>query len=198
MTEQLFQNFAPEDPLGIIAEQNKGRNLDQATLDWFRSRDVSPLHLVKTWVGYYDLVLFDDVVFLPRNTFEFDRYKKDYPAEPALTFVCWDALGDARDICAWLPKTGKIATWRGCAALCGEDNLYAPRLEGVLQVHADVLSWFRANRSGVVVLDRQRAAPMLRDTGTLLASSPDHGRKLQDMLRVPPPRILVPKPTVAA
>ena len=126
------------------------------------------------------------------------RYKSDYPAESALTFVCWDAFGDPQDICAWQPATGKIATWFGRAALLGEDNLNAPQLEGGLQVHPDALDWFRAKRSGVVILDRQRAAPMLRDAGTLIASSPEHGRKLQELLRVPPPRILVPKPTVAA
>ena len=54
-------------------------------------------------------------MLLPRGGFEFSRYKSDFPAEPALTFVCWDALGDAQDICAWQPATGKIAT--GSAAL---------------------------------------------------------------------------------
>ena len=38
MTEQLYQNFEPDDPLGIIAEQNKGRFLDMATLHWFSGR----------------------------------------------------------------------------------------------------------------------------------------------------------------
>ena len=197
MTNQIYQNFAPEDPVGIIAEQDQGRFLDKNTADWFRTRDVSPLHLFKTWIGYSDFVRLDDVVFLPRG-FEFGRYKKDYPGKLALTVVCWDRFGDAQDICAWQPKTGKIATWCGRAAMCGEDNLYAPRLEGGLQVHVDLLSWFRAKRSGVVILHRHRAAPLLRDAGTLLAASPEHGRKLQDILRVPQPRILVPKPPVTA
>jgi hypothetical protein len=198
MTEQVYQNFEPDDPLGIHAEHKRGRFLDKATVDWFRDRGVSPLNLFQTWVGYSDYVHSDDVVFLPRGAFEFGRYRKDHPAESALTFVCWDAFGDAQDICAWQTATGRIVTWFGRAALLGEDNLNAPRLEGGLQVHPDVLSWFRAKRSGVVILDRQRAAPMLRDAGTLLASSPEHGRKLQELLRVPPPRILVPKPRVAA
>ena len=198
MTEQLYQNFEPDDPLGIIAEQNKGRFLDMATLHWFSGRGISPLNLFQTWVGWSDYVRLDDVVFLPRGGFEFSRYKLDYPAEPALTFVCWDTLGDAHDICAWQPATSKIATWFGRAALLGEDNLDAPQVDGGLQVHPSALDWFRAKRYGVVILNRQRAAPMLRHAGTLLASSPEHGRKLQELLRVPPPRILVPKPTVVA
>jgi hypothetical protein len=198
MTRQVYQNYQPADPLGIIAEQNKDRFLDKPTLDWFRDRGVSPINLFQTWVGYSDYVRIADVVLLPRGTFEFGRYKIDYPIESALTFVCWDHQGDAHDICAWLPTTGAVATWLGHAALLGEDNLFAPQLDGGLQVHPDVLSWFRAKRYGVVIHDRQRAAPILRDAGTLLASSPEHGRKLQELLRVRPPRILVPKPTVAA
>ena len=115
MTEQLYQNFEPDDPLGIIAEQNKGRFLDIATLHYFSSRGISPLNLFQTWVGWSDYVRLDDVVFLPRGGFEFSRYKSDYPAEPALTFVCWDTLGDAHDICAWQPATSK--TLRGSAML---------------------------------------------------------------------------------
>ena len=198
MTEQVYQNFEPDDPLGIIDEQSKGRFLDMATLHWFSSRGISPLNLLQTWVGWSDYVRLDSVVLLPRGGFEFSRYKSDYPAEPALTFVCWDALGEAHDICAWQPATGKIATWVDRAALLGEDNLNAPQLDGGLQVHSDALDWFRAKRYGVVIIDRQRAAPILREFGTLIASSPEHGRKLQDLLRVALPRILVPKPTVAA
>jgi hypothetical protein len=198
MTDQVYQNHQPDDPLGIIAEQIKGRFVDMATLHWFSHQGVSPLNLFQTWVGWSDYVRLDDVVFLPRDGFEFARYKVDYPAETALTFVCWDVLGEALDICACQPTTGKIATWFGRAALLGEDNLNVPQLEGGLHVHPDLLSWFRAKRSGVVIVDRQRAAPMLRDAGTLLASSAEHGRKLQELLRVPPARILVPKPTLVA
>jgi hypothetical protein len=198
MTTYPYQNFDIDDPLGILAEHGKGRFIDMATVDWFRDRGVSPINLFQTWVGWSDDVRQDDVVFLPRGTFEFGRYKKDYPAESALTFICWDAFGDPQDICAWQPATGKTATWFGRAALLGEDNFDAPRLDGGLQVHPDALDWFRAKRYGVVILDPQRAAPILRDAGTLLAASPKHGRKLQELLRVPPPRILVPKSTVPA
>jgi len=197
MTEQVYQNFELEDPLGIVAEQSKGRFLDMVTLDWFSGQGISPLNLLQTWVGWSDYVRLDDVVFLPRGAFEFSRYKLDFPAEPALTFVCWDAFGDPQDICAWQTATGKIATWMGRAALLGEDNLNAPQLDDGLHVHRDALDWFRAKRYGVVILDRQRAAPILRDAGTLIASSTEHGRKLQELLRVTP-RILVPKPTVPA
>jgi hypothetical protein len=198
MKEPVYQNFDIEDHLGVVAEQKKGRFLDFATLQWFSVRCVSPLNLFQTGVGWSDYVRLDDVVFLPRGAFEFSRYKSDYPAEPVLTFVCWDALGDPQDICAWQPVTGKIATWIGRAALLGEDNLNAPQLNGGLHVHPDALAWFRAKRSGVVIVDPRRAAAMLRDAGTLIASSTEHGRKLKKILDVPPPRILVPKPAEPA
>jgi hypothetical protein len=198
MTTYPYQNFDIDDPLGILAEQGKGRFLDMAAMNWFRNRSVSPINLLQTWVGWSDYVRLDDVVFLPRGTFEFSRYKKDYPAESALTFACWDALGDPQDVCAWQPATGKTATWFGRAALLGEDNLYAPQVDGGLQVHRHALDWFRAKRYGVVILDHQRAAPILRNAGTLIAASTEHGQKLQKILDVPLPRILVPKPTVTA
>ena len=117
MTTYPYQNFDIDDPLGILAEQGKGRFIDMATVDWFRDRGVSPINLFQTWVGWSDYVRLDDVVFLPRGTFEFGRYKKDYPAVSALTFVCWDTFGDAQDVCAWQPATGKTATW-SAALLC--------------------------------------------------------------------------------
>ena len=56
MAEQVYQNFELDDPLGIIAEQTKGRFVDMATLHWFSGRGISPLNLLRTWVGWSDYV----------------------------------------------------------------------------------------------------------------------------------------------
>jgi hypothetical protein len=187
-----YQNFAPDDPFGALAEQNKGRILPQAAREWFIKNGVAPVNLVKTWAGYYDMVLHDDVVFLDNGHFEFCRYRAG-KAEPALTFVCWSDDGVAEDVCAWQATTGKVATWLGHACLLGEDNLSGPRPDVGMAVHADPLAWFQANRSGVVILDRVRAAPKLRNVGTLLAASLDDARKLKKLLAIEAPHILVPE-----
>jgi hypothetical protein len=83
----------------------------------------------------------------------------------------------------------------GRAALMGEDQLFAPCLTEGLQIHETPLEWFKGNRAGVVVVDKSRAAPKLREAAPLLAASFEHGKKLQEMLRVAAPRILVPSTT---
>ena len=186
-----YQNFAPDDVYGALSEQNRGRTVPQAARDWFVANGVPPINLVKTWAGYYDMVLHDDVVFLDDGYFEFSRYREGNP-EAALTFVCWSQDGVAEDVCAWQTMTGKIATWLGHARMLGEDNLLGPRLDGVLMVHADPLEWFRANRSGVVILNRERAAPLLREAGTLGVSTLEIAKKLKKVLAVELPEILIP------
>jgi hypothetical protein len=186
-----YQNFAPDDVYGALSEQNRGRIVPQAARDWFVANGVPPVNLVKTWAGYYDIVLHDDVVFLDNGCFEFSRYRED-KSRGALTFVCWSQDGIAEDVCAWQATTGKIATWLGRARMLGEDNLLGPRLDGALMVHADPLEWFRANRSGVVILNRARAAPLLREAGTLAVSTLEIAKKLKKVLAVELPAILIP------
>jgi hypothetical protein len=185
-------NFAPDDPFGAIAEQNKGRIVPREAREWFIAQGIPPINLVKTWSGYSDLLLHDDVVFLDNGCFEFTRYRSG-KATAALTFVCWSADGVPDDVCAWQATTGRVATWLGFAAMLGADNLNEPRPDDGLAVHADPLAWFRAGRSGVVVLNKERAARMLRDAGTLISSSLEEGRKLKRLLALDPPKILVPE-----
>jgi hypothetical protein len=193
---QPYQNFAPDDLYGAIAEQNRGRIPPQAARDWFISNGVPPINLVKTWLGYYDMVLHDDVVFLDNGCFEFSRYREG-KADAALTFVCWSQDGVAEDVCAWQATTGKIATWLGHSWMLGEDNLRAPRLDNALMVHADPLEWFKANRSGIVILDRDRAAPLLREAGTLAVGSLEAAKKLKKALTVKLPTIFIPAEATA-
>lgn len=192
MTE-VHHNFSPDDVFGALAEHKKGRTLPQSARDWFIANDVPPLNLVKTWAGYFDLVMHDDVVFNPSERgFEFGRYVKDHPSTPALTFVCWAEDGAAVDICAWQATTGKIATWLGNASMLGEDNLFGPRPDGGLLVHKDPIAWFRAKRSGVVILDKERARMKLRDAGLLIAANTEEAKALNAALRLPAPNIGVP------
>lgn len=180
------------DPAEILAEQDQGRDLSQAALDFFKSNDVNALSLVKNpWDGF-DFVKIDDVVWLSHGNFEFGRFSKGKKGDSACTFVVRDVCGDPLDIIAWQAKTGRLASWLGRASMLGEDQLFAPRLTDGLPVFQTPLEWFRERRRGVVVIDKRRAAPRLRDAAPLLAMSFEHGKKLQEALRVTPPRILVP------
>ena len=187
-----YQNFAPDDPFGTLAEQHRGRIVPQPAREWFIAQGVPPINLAKTWAGFLDMVLHDDVIFLDNGCFEFCRYREG-KIEPALTFVCWSHDGVAEDVCAWQATTGKIATWLGRAAMLGEDNIAAPRLGDGLAVHDGPLAWLKSNRDGVVILDRGRAAPMLRDAGTLLVASLEEAKRLRRTLAVALPTILVPE-----
>ncbi len=82
-----------------------------------------------------------------------------------------------------------VGSWLGRAGLLGAENLW--RARDILVVHADPMSWLRAGRDGVVVVDPVRAAPMLRDAGTMEVGSQAERRGLADMLTVKLPRILV-------
>jgi hypothetical protein len=179
----------------VVFEQEQGRPLHQKAIDWFTGNGVSGPALATTMWGHLDFVCIDDIVWLPRNTFEFSRHKKAAEISSACTFVVRDQFLDPFDIVAWQVTTGRIATWLGRAALMGEDQFFAPRLAEGLQVHETPLEWFRERRAGVVVIDKVRAAPKLRDAAPLLTASFEHGKKIQEMLRVPAPRILVPSTT---
>lgn len=187
-----FQNFAPDDPFGTIAEHNRGRILPRLARDWFTENGVAPVSLVKTWAGYFDMVFHDDVVFLDGGAFEFGRHRGG-KSNSALTFLCWSDDGVAVDICAWQATTGRMALWLNQACMLGEDNLTAPRPAGALAVHQTPLDWFKANRAGVVIVDGKRAAAKLRGAGPLVAADIEHGKQLKKLLTVPPPEILIPE-----
>lgn len=178
--------------LDLIAEHDQGHLLPQAALDWFVANGVNGLSLAKTAGGQHDFVRIDDIVWLPHGAFEFARHLNRRKSDTSCTILVRDQLGDPIDIVAWQAKTGRIARWLCRAAMLGEDELLAPRDAEGLRVFETPLQWLQHRRAGVVVLDKRLAAPMLRDAAPLLAVNFEHGKKLQDMLRVPTPRILVP------
>jgi hypothetical protein len=186
------------DPNELIFEQGQGRALHQKALDWFTESGVNGLALAKTSWGHLDFVNLDDIVWLPRKTFEFARYKKTDDTTTACTFLVRDQFVEPLDIVAWQATSGRVATWLGRASMMGEDQLFAARPVEGLQVHETPLDWFRQHRAGVVVIDKIRAASKLRDAAPLLASSFEYGKKLQEMLRITPPQILVPSTTAIA
>ena len=123
----------------------------------------------------------------------------DFAAETSLTrstfaavvFPVFDDLGEIVDVAAWNPDSGALALWRGEASMLGEQNIFAPRLDhDGLHVHPDALTWLRAGRGGVVIIDPQRARWRLAEE-RLVVGDAAFGRRLRDALRLPAPQVFV-------
>jgi hypothetical protein len=109
----------------------------------------------------------------------------------AIVFPVFDEFGETIDVAAWHPKSGALDLWCGAACLLGEQNISAPRIEhdGV-RVHPSALAWLRAGRTGVYVVDPERARWRLAGE-TLVVDDVAFGRRLRDALRLPEPQIFV-------
>jgi hypothetical protein len=137
---------------------------------------------------------------MSNGCFEFARNARDASgAVIALVFLAPDDLGNAFDLAAWEPETGRLALWLGRVSMLGQDNLYGWRLGDPLMVHETPLEWLQAGRGGVFVIDHQRASPLLRMVEPLGVKRPEFGRQLQAALTIRAPRIVVAaRPAVAA
>jgi hypothetical protein len=145
-----------------------------------------------------DLPARESVVFHNnRPLFDF-AVDGDEGAVSALIFLAYDKFSEPADLVAWDPQQEGIGAWFGAVALLGEESLWEPRLtkEGALSVFESPLVWLRDGRQGVIVIDPPRAAPLLRLSEPLAAESVEHGRRLDKLLTVRKPRILVPRPEV--
>jgi hypothetical protein len=100
--------------------------------------------------------------------------------EAALIFLARDATSEPLDLIAWEPRSDRLGAWTGRAAVLGMDCLWAPRIgyDGALPVFKSPLAWLQAERAGVVIVDPERAWPVLRDAGMLMAETIDHGEEL--------------------
>jgi len=126
--------------LGIRDDRASGRFLDALQI-----ADVNP-----SGSGRFD---FAAETGLKRSTFA------------AVVFPVFDDLGETIDVAAWDHEGGALALWLGVACLLGEEHICGPRLEhDGLTVHPDALAWLRSGRTGVVVIDPQRALALGRGT----------------------------------
>ena len=127
--------------------------------------------------------------------FEFARHDAAAgEATAALIVLALDACGEPADLVAFHGgPTPFVGSWLGRVGMLGEDSLW--RARDVLAVHATPLDWLRAERRGVCVVDPVRAAPALRDAGTMEVESQAERRRLADMLTLRLPDIRV-RPTV--
>jgi hypothetical protein len=114
----------------------------------------------------------------------------------AFIFLARDDQGEPCDLVAWAPQVKRLAGWYGSATALGAENIYAPRFDPdrALQVHETPLEWLLHDRNGVVVVDAQGAAPLLRLAEPLAVETVEYGQKLRRMLEVRLPRIFVANP----
>jgi hypothetical protein len=140
----------------------------------------------------FDALQVADVIFRPGGRFDFSRDVREGHRHIAGVIIpARDECGDLVDLAAWNVDNGQLALWRGVAAMLGEDWISAPRIESdALAVFADVASWLRAGRRGIVIVDPPRARWRL--TGERLAvDDPAFGRRVRDALRLPEPQVVV-------
>ncbi len=167
------------------------RPLDQPSLDHMKSIGVPVLALVSNLDGMGHCIR-QDRVEAKDGRFEFARHVNYEMVRGALVALAFDRDGRAADIVAW--RTGPepfVASWLGKIGLIGEEQLGGCRMGEPLTVHADVMSWLRCSRDGVVVVDAIRAGPLLRQAGEMVVDSHAERNRLNAVMRVELPKIIV-------
>jgi hypothetical protein len=129
------------------------------------------------------------------NGFEIEPYNcTSAESNPACLFLVTDRHGQAQDIVAWAPETGRMAAWLQRAWALGQDMIYRPRLSDHqgLRVWRSPWGWLRAGREGIVPV-RLSALPFQLDcAGPLTVEDTAYGRELEAIITPALPRITVP------
>ena len=187
----------------VLAEHAQAIALRPSDRQAFRADGVPDRALVWTACGELSIVALDRVVFAGQR-FEYARYLRDTEgAVNAYVAPLLDTCGRFADVLAFRPG-GPAGTWLG-QPIAGAENILAPRpdLGDALDVY-DVLSWLRAGREGIVILDPARAAWPLQGI-TLRVADHVAARRLRTALtRVPqvvvaphqPPAVVAPRVAV--
>jgi hypothetical protein len=130
--------------------------LSQAHLDWFKRQGV-PVTALFTSI--------DDgnptAIRVARGHRAEDGRFEDDPAGPQ-----WLAFEEPEDVVYWNPRVAKLATRNGRAFALGEDAITNPgtyAFDNRLDIYPDPLTWLRAKRDGIVILDWSRAWSRLQD-----------------------------------
>jgi hypothetical protein len=175
-------------------------DLNEEQLDFLRSRGIPAAALGFDNKRRHFKIRTSRVVFLDLARFEFAYcFRGDRERLTATIIVCRDELGEVADLCAWSPKLGAPALWLGKIGLLGEENALAPRVGSpALDVHSTPEEWLAENRRGVVVVDPQRARPILNAASPLVVRTVPFGQTLRALLTRPSARILVEQPPQGA
>ena len=165
----------------LLADPHECGVPDQAAIDWLLAAGVtmvaihSPIAIRAAYVRLYSP----------------GRYEPSTIGDVALILPVTEA-GELVDLCAWVPRTGEVATRLGAGALLGGECIGRPYGDGVtfppIPVHRSPLGWLRANRSGSVILDPVRTVIMF--SGAVIeAEDRQHGDELRKALQQSAPVI---------
>jgi hypothetical protein len=120
-------------------------------------------------------------------------FDRDVEGECVWTFIATDYSGTAIDIVAYAPESRKIASWYGVAEILGDpdqvDNRATYAFDGTLRVHADPIAWLKSGRDGIVIVNRLRAAPLLRNATRMLCADPDLAGEIELLIQPPKPQV---------
>lgn len=167
-------------------------HLRQPDMDKLLASGVPPMALAQGPRGVGFALARDRIVpHREARRFEFTRYDETAGDEVcALVVLTLDAWGVPIDLVAFhAGQMPFVGSWLGRVGLLGEEQVH--RTRDVLQVHATPLDWLQAGREGVCIVDPVRAAPMLRDAGTMVVATPHDRRRLVETISVRLPPILV-------
>jgi len=159
---------------------------------WRRLRALGVDFEAAPW-GYFDRLFVEPVVVDNAGRFEFARGCADQRmARLAAVFAARDMDGEPIDLAALDLDSGALATWRGRAALLGEDNLLQPRLGEPLRVHRSATEWLAAGRDGIFIINWSIAADQLGALRqALTVDDIAFGQLLRERLTRPAPAIFV-------
>ena len=145
---------------------------DEREIRWLLAQGVSDTAMLKPTP-----IRAGNVRFLDGATFDFDA-----GAARALIFT------EERDLVAWSPRTGQLASWRGVAFALGEEAVFNPASWFVgfgLHAYRLPLDWLCAGREGIVIVRPRLTYAMLRHVPRLIVEDVELGRQLRRWLRPP-------------
>jgi len=178
----------------VVPEFERCDLLRQIDLDRFKASGIPTMALVEGKLGLGRCLKKARVVLdSSGRRFEFERFSRFHTdADAAFIVLALDRDGEPADLVAWRAEpSGFLALWLGQVGLLGEENLDGARFGEPLTVHPDPMSWLRCGREGVVVVDAIRAGPLLRQTGEMVVDSHRERNRLNAIMRVDLPKIIV-------
>lgn len=180
----MMPSLVPEPSLALQLADNEQEvsKLDGRGLRWLVDRGVSPLAVGTPWaIGAARVVIEPGGLYVPNPI---GSYSYILPCIGA---------GGLIDLACWIPATGEIASRLGVAAMLGQrqaEEAVDDVTAHPVPVWRSPLSWLRAARTGIVVVDAVRAGHLLSGL-VLLAEDAAHADDLRRRLRVRPPRIMI-------
>lgn len=168
----------PEDSNAQASQQWQTPALSPVELRWLRGQGLSRAAILSPWpIGATNV------------TFTGKAFKLDANGERALTFLVEDC-GEAIDIAARQPRTGKLATLLGTGFAIGQEAIFNPATYfagDALLVHETPLQWLLAERKGIVILRPDLAHAYLANCQRLAFSDARFAQTVKAWLRPPKP-----------